>query len=86
MKVAALLVAVVLAGGVLWLAGEEHRRNCIASGRVECSVLPWDAGERPSESSRRGTLTEQGCQQLLIDNALALTEEEQQEIPPECRD
>jgi hypothetical protein len=46
MRLATLLVAAVLAAGVLWLAGEEHRRNCVSSGRTSCSVLPWDNGQR----------------------------------------
>ena len=37
---AVLAVALPLA----WLAGEAHRENCIRSGRVACSVLPWENG------------------------------------------
>jgi hypothetical protein len=40
LTVAALLAAAALA----WNAGEQHRRNCIDSGRIGCSVLPWDNG------------------------------------------
>ena len=47
MKDAALIVALVLAGGVLWLAGEQHRGNCQRDGKVACSVLPWESGESP---------------------------------------
>jgi hypothetical protein len=47
MRLAALLVAVVLSAGVLWLAGEQHRKNCISSGHSGCSVLPWDNGNPP---------------------------------------
>jgi hypothetical protein len=51
MRLAALLVAVVLAAGVLWLAGEQHRKNCIGSGHGGCSVLPWDNGNPSRQSS-----------------------------------
>jgi hypothetical protein len=47
-RLATLLVAAVLAAGVIWLAGEEHRKNCQDAGRTACSILPWDAGERAS--------------------------------------
>lgn len=41
-----LALAGVLA--VLWLAGEEHRSNCIAADRIDCSVLPWEQGDDPN--------------------------------------
>jgi hypothetical protein len=85
MRVAILLVTAVLAVGVLWLAGEEHRRNCIASGNSECSVLPWDNGQAPSVSESGGRLTPRGCQQLRRDNLLALTEGQKTPLPPECQ-
>jgi hypothetical protein len=47
MRVAALLVAIVVIAGVVWLAGEQHRKNCISSGHNGCSVLPWDDGNPP---------------------------------------
>ena len=42
--VAALIVAVPVA----WLAGEQHRANCMRAGRSGCSVLPWDRGTTAS--------------------------------------
>jgi hypothetical protein len=45
MKLAALLVAAVLAFAVLWLAGEQRRENCQRSGHMSCSALPWDNGK-----------------------------------------
>src|SRR4051812_21198992 len=33
LRLTALLVGVVLAVSVLWLAGEQHRKNCIAEAR-----------------------------------------------------
>ena len=42
----ALLLALgIAAGALLWLAGEQHRENCLREGKVGCSVLPWDGGE-----------------------------------------
>jgi hypothetical protein len=77
-RLAALLVAAVLAVGVLWLAGEQHRENCIRSGQSSCSVLPWDNGERPSvEAPTR--LSRQDC--LLLQRAALLAGEEL----PDCR-
>jgi hypothetical protein len=32
------LVALVV---VLWRLGEKHRHDCIAQGKVHCTVLPW---------------------------------------------
>jgi hypothetical protein len=77
-RAAALIVGVVLAAGVLWLAGEQHRKNCIADGRVSCSVVPWDAGE-VEEAPK---LTQRGCALLRRE---ALLSEYEVEIPPECR-
>lgn len=39
--------AVIVALPLAWLAGEQHRSNCIAEGRAGCSVLPWSGGHRP---------------------------------------
>ena len=91
MRAAIVGLLVLLAASVAWLAGEQHRRNCISSGRVECSVLPWKAGSRPSEAldatsePKQPTLTEYGCEQLLLENAYALTEEDRKPTPPECQ-
>lgn len=41
----AVLAAVVLAASALWLAGEQHKQNCIDSKMANCSVLPWKSGE-----------------------------------------
>jgi hypothetical protein len=72
LRVAALVVGVALAVGILWLAGEQHRENCIRDDRVSCSVLPWDNGEQPR-------LSERACRALLRAGAEPLT------LPPECR-
>jgi hypothetical protein len=87
MKVAALLVAGVLAIGVVWLAGEQHRENCLSSGKTGCSVLPWVAGNAASEEVVRptGKLTPRGCIQLALRNAGATTTDQIQPRPPECR-
>lgn len=51
MKALAVLAALLLTGSVLWLAGEQHRENCIRQNRYECTVLPWDNG-RPHTPPR----------------------------------
>jgi hypothetical protein len=49
-KVVGLLLAVVGIAAILWVGGELHRQNCLRSGRVACSVLPWDKGKpKPAE-------------------------------------
>jgi hypothetical protein len=48
-----LVLLAVTAVAALWIAGEQHRENCIAQGRVSCSVLPWDAGENPPPPQQR---------------------------------
>lgn len=83
MKVATLIVVSVLAVGVLWLAGEQHRRNCIASGNKGCSVLPWVAGD--ARKAATGTLTRQGCERLRLENAYAESTDQIRPVPPECR-
>ncbi|WP_028061149.1 hypothetical protein [Candidatus Solirubrobacter pratensis] len=88
MRIALVLAISVLAAGVLWLAGEQHRRNCMSTGNTRCSALPWDAGMTPRSSTStttRPTLTEQGCVQLTIRNATAVTTDQIQPMPPECR-
>jgi hypothetical protein len=87
LRVASLLVAVVLTAGVLWLAGEEHRRNCLASGHTSCSVVPWDNGRSVEQpiSQRRGRLTPTGCELLEGLNDQAVSEDEVKPLPPECR-
>jgi hypothetical protein len=82
-KLVALLVGAVLAFGVVWLAGEQHRENCIRSGKAGCSVLPWDAGTSARQASS-GKLTREGCVMLRLANEQALTEDDVQPIPPEC--
>ena len=44
MKIAALVVAVLLVVSVAWMAGESHKRTCVAEHRAGCSVLPWVDG------------------------------------------
>jgi hypothetical protein len=46
MRVIALALAVVAVAGLLWIGGEIHRENCVRQGKISCSDLPWDAGER----------------------------------------
>jgi O-methyltransferase involved in polyketide biosynthesis len=37
---------------LLWLAGEQHRANCLIADRVACSVLPWQEGHaRPRRTT-----------------------------------
>ena len=85
MRVAIVLVTSVLAVSVLWLAGEEHRRNCIADGKDNCSVLPWENGATPPPpETSNGRLTPRGCQELRVNNALALSEGDKTPLPPEC--
>jgi hypothetical protein len=73
MRVASLLVALVLTAGVLWLAGEQHRKNCISDGRRACSVLPWMAGTAKArkQPARSAGLTLEECLELRIKNAAA---------------
>jgi hypothetical protein len=85
-KIAALLVATALAFGVLWLAGEQHRENCVAAGNTGCSVLPWDDGDgRKQGVSEGGRLTPYGCELRELLNDQAVTEEQVTPLPPECR-
>jgi hypothetical protein len=44
MRLAALVVAVMIAGGLLWLAGEQHRQNCLKLRPLE--LLGAALGER----------------------------------------
>jgi hypothetical protein len=51
MKFVALIVGLAIAASLAWLAGEQHRENCIRDGKRSCSVLPWDSGEpKPKRS------------------------------------
>lgn len=84
MRAASLFVAIVLAAGVLWLAGEEHRKNCLSSGRNSCSVLPWDGGSTPA-AGKPDTLTPRGCLTLTLRNAGAESTSQMRPVPPECR-
>ena len=61
-----MLVGIVLAGSVLWLAGEEHRKNCQSAGHTDCSVLPWDAGKRIADTpdAREKHMTRSACELL----------------------
>jgi hypothetical protein len=45
-RATALTAAVVIALPVAWLAGEQHRDNCLSAGRDNCTVLPWDQGTK----------------------------------------
>jgi hypothetical protein len=53
MKLAALIVGVAIAVSLAWLAGEQHRKNCIHEGKRECSVLPWESGRSAGGPSGR---------------------------------
>ncbi len=56
MKLAALIAAFALVVAILWLAGEQHRENCIREGKRDCSVLPWESGKakpRPNPFENR---------------------------------
>ncbi len=46
MRIVLAVVGVVIALSVAWVAGEAHKENCQRAGRVGCSILPWDQGER----------------------------------------
>jgi hypothetical protein len=71
MRAAILALGIVFVFGVLWGAGELHRRNCQDAGRESCSVLPWDSGE-----IRHVRLTRERC--LLLNEA-----RQAQGLPPE---
>jgi hypothetical protein len=45
LKLAAVVVGLAIAAALAWNAGEMHRENCIHSGHVKCSVLPWENGK-----------------------------------------
>lgn len=48
-------VTLALTAAVLWLAGEQHRENCIRQDRTSCSVLPWDSGKAAPTEARFDT-------------------------------
>src|SRR4051794_5355954 len=52
-KVAGLVLAVFAVVTLVWIGGEHHRENCIRSGRIDCSVLPWQAGKAKPKAARR---------------------------------
>lgn len=60
MKALATFAMTLFAAGALWAGGELHRGNCIDSGNVSCSVLPWDNGAAPPlmETNNTWGLTE----------------------------
>jgi len=49
-------IAVVVSSALLWLAGEQHRENCIREGRTACSVLPWNNGQQRVATPRQGPI------------------------------
>lgn len=72
-----------LAFGVVWLAGERHRGNCIRAGEVACSVLPCEQGRvnrsaeaRQSKTGSKPKLRPLGCMALEDANATALSEDQ----------
>ncbi len=40
------IIIAVICVVVLWRVGEKHKTDCIAAGRVGCTVLPW-SGQIP---------------------------------------
>jgi ABC-type proline/glycine betaine transport system substrate-binding protein len=46
--------AVVAALALAWTAGLQHQANCVHAGRVSCSVLPWDDGQRAMKAPSDG--------------------------------
>ena len=50
MRIALVAVTAMLAVGVFWNAGEQHRSNCLVDGKTGCSVLPWEAGAKSPSS------------------------------------
>jgi hypothetical protein len=81
LRIALVTVLAVLAASLIWLAGEQHRKNCLSTGRVGCSVLPWDSGDRPMS----GPLDTYGCEQLVLLHVYDGVENGPDETPPECR-
>lgn len=57
-SIAAIVVGAVFALSVLWLAGEQHRANCIERARA-CSMLPWDHGKKVNRPAQRVILDRQ---------------------------
>ena len=43
----ALVLAILAVAALIWIAGEQHRENCISQNRADCSVLPWENGKQP---------------------------------------
>jgi hypothetical protein len=80
-KVALVVTLAALSIGVLWLAGEQHRKNCRSSGHSRCSVLPWNSGDRPVPMK----LDERGCEQLRLANTYDGVQGDTFEVPPDCR-
>lgn len=69
-------IAAVAAFALLWMAAEQRRANCMESGRIGCTVLPW-SGERPKLSAR-------DCRNDRLRIAAGLMTADQ--LPAECRD
>jgi hypothetical protein len=81
MRVALVAVLDLLTASALWLAGEQHRKNCLSSGRAGCSVLPWDSGDR----AQSGPPDARGCEQVDLINEYDGVQGDTVEVPPECR-
>jgi len=82
MKLAALVVgARSWRSAVVWLAGEQHRENCIRSGKARCSVLLWESGAAAGSAR----LTPESCEQLKLRNEAASTVDDLEPLPRECR-
>lgn len=84
MRIALVAVTAMLAAGVFWNAGEQHRSNCLVAGKTGCSVLPWEAGAKPSLKPRV-KLTLEACLRLRVQKKVqAASGEGMDPLPPEC--
>jgi hypothetical protein len=69
--VAVAACTLAIAAPVAWLAGEEHRENCLSQQRTSCSVLPWDSGACVKNAADDGTFdlsTPAGRRQKILKN------------------
>lgn len=54
MRAAWMLLATAAVAVAAWIAGEQHRGNCIRADRVQCSVLPWASGHARAQPGPTG--------------------------------
>ncbi|HUR86959.1 MAG TPA: hypothetical protein VMY78_16620 [Solirubrobacteraceae bacterium] len=81
-RVAAIVAAIIIALPLAWLAGEQHRENCIRLDRTGCSVLPWDAGESPRETALPLTPAQQRRAEFLQRRAERIRAEHERRAKP----